>query len=185
MVEFEFWWLLVIPFFFGLGWFAARIDIKQIISENTDFPVAYFKGLHYLTTNQYEKATEAFSDAVKINNNSIELHFALGNLLRRTGQIDKAINLHNDILESRELTESQRDSVKAELAQDYFKAGLYDRSEELLLNLKKNKYYQYSLGTLLQIYERQRDWPKAISTALELEKNSGISFRKNISHFNC
>ena len=185
MVEFEFWWLLVIPFFFGLGWFAARIDIKQIISENTDFPVAYFKGLHYLTTNQYEKATEAFSDAVKINNNSIELHFALGNLLRRTGQIDKAINLHNDILESRELTESQKDSVKAELAQDYFKARLYDRSEELLLNLKKNKYYQYSLGALLQIYERQRDWPKAISTALELEKNSGISFRKNISHFNC
>ena len=56
MVEFEFWWLLVIPFFFGLGWISARIDIKQIISESTDFPAAYFKGLHYLTTNQYEKA---------------------------------------------------------------------------------------------------------------------------------
>ena len=58
MVEFEFWWLLVIPFFFGLGWFAARIDIKQIISEASDFPVAYFKGLHYLITNQYDKAAE-------------------------------------------------------------------------------------------------------------------------------
>ena len=65
MVEFEFWWLLVIPFFFGLGWISARIDIKQIISESTDFPAAYFKGLHYLITNQYEKAIESFTDAVK------------------------------------------------------------------------------------------------------------------------
>ena len=63
MVEFEFWWLLVIPFFFALGWLAARIDIKQIISESTDLPSAYFKGLHYLITNQYEKAIEAFDNA--------------------------------------------------------------------------------------------------------------------------
>ncbi len=99
MVEFEFWWLLVIPFFFGLGWIAARIDIKQIISESTDFPAAYFKGIHYLITNQYEKATESFSEAVKANDNSMEIHFALGSLLRRTGQIDKAISLHLDLLE--------------------------------------------------------------------------------------
>jgi lipopolysaccharide biosynthesis regulator YciM len=185
MVEFEFWWLLVIPFFFGLGWFAARIDIKQIISEASDFPVAYFKGLHYLITNQYEKAADSFNEAVKLNNNSIELHFALGGLLRRTGQIDKAINLHNDLLETRELSSNQRESVMAELAQDYFKAGLYDRSEDLLSNLRNDKYLQFSLGTLLEIYERQREWQKAIQIALELEKNSGISFRKAISHFYC
>ena len=71
MVEFEFWWLLIIPLFFGLGWFAARIDIAQIISESTDFPSAYFKGLNFLIKNQYEKAAEAFSHAVKINNESI------------------------------------------------------------------------------------------------------------------
>jgi len=185
MVEFEFWWLLVIPFFFGLGWFAARIDIKQIISEASDFPVAYFKGLHYLITNQYDKAADSFNEAVKLNNNSIELHFALGGLLRRTGQIDKAINLHNDLLETRELSSHQRESVMAELAQDYFKAGLYDRSEDLLSNLRNDKYLQFSLGTLLEIYERQREWQKAIQIALELEKNSGISFRKAISHFYC
>jgi lipopolysaccharide biosynthesis regulator YciM len=179
MVEFEFWWLLVIPFFFGLGWFAARIDIKQIISEASDFPVAYFKGLHYLITNQYEKAADSFNEAVKLNNNSIELHFALGGLLRRTGQIDKAINLHNDLLETRELSSNQRESVMAELAQDYFKAGLYDRSEDLLSNLRNDKYLQFSLGTLLEIYERQREWQKAIQIALELEKNSGIFSKGN------
>ena len=185
MVEFEFWWLLVIPFFFALGWLAARVDIKQIISESTDLPSAYFKGLHYLITNQYEKAIEAFDDAIKINNDSLELHFALGALLRRAGQIDRAINLHIDLLEKRELTLEQMESVKAELAQDYFKAGLYGRSEELLLALNKEKYYQFSLNTLLEVYVKEREWRKAVETATELEKISGVSFRIPISHFFC
>jgi len=185
MVEFEFWWLLVIPFFFMLGWFAARVDIKQIISESTDLPSAYFKGLHYLIKNQNEKAIEAFDNAIKINNDSLELHFALGALLRRTGQIDRAINLHIDLLEKRELTQSQQESVKAELAQDYFKAGLYDRAEELLLKLNKENYYQFSLNTLLDIYEKEREWEKAVETATELEKISGVSFRISVSHYFC
>ena len=185
MVEFEFWWLLVIPFFFALGWLAARIDIKQIISESTDLPSAYFKGLHYLITNQYEKAIEAFDNAIKINNDSLELHFALGGLLRRTGQIDRAINLHIELLEKRELTPNQKDSVKAELAQDYFKAGLYDRAEEILLVLDREKYYQFSLNTLLEIYVKEHEWEKAIETATELEKISGVSFRISISHYFC
>ena len=185
MVEFEFWWLLVIPFFFALGWLAARVDIKQIISESTDLPSAYFKGLQYLITNQYEKAIEAFDDAIKVNNDSLELHFALGALLRRTGQIDRAINLHVDLLEKRELTPEQQESVKAELSQDYFKAGLYGRSEEILLTLNKEKYYQFSLNTLLDIYVKERQWEKAIETATELEKISGVSFRISISHYFC
>ena len=185
MVEFEFWWLLVIPFFFALGWLAARVDIKQIISESTDLPSAYFKGLHYLITNQYEKAIEAFNNAIKINNESLELHFALGALLRRTGQIDRAINLHIDLLEKRDLTPNQQESVKAELAQDYFKAGLYDRAEELLLALNRERYYQFSLNTLLEVYVKEREWRKAVETATELEKISGVSFRIPISHFFC
>ena len=185
MVEFEFWWLLIIPLFFGLGWFAARIDIAQIISESTDLPSAYFKGLNYLIKNQYEKAAEAFGQAVKINNESLELHFVLGSLYRRTGQLDKAINLHIDLLETRELSQQQQESVKAELALDYFKAGLYDRSEELLLILNKDSYHQFSLNTLLDIYSKEREWNKAITTATKLEKISGISFRENISHFYC
>mgnify|MGYP000300365059 CR=1 FL=1 len=91
MVEFEFWWLLVIPFFFALGWFAARVDISQIISESTDLPSAYFKGLHYLITNQYEKAIEAFNDAIKINNNSLEF-LTKGKSLLLIGIIFKLLN---------------------------------------------------------------------------------------------
>ena len=185
MVEFEFWWLLVVPFFFLVGWIAARIDIRQIISESTDLPTAYFKGLNLIIDNEYEKAVECFEQAVKIKKDSIELHFVLGSLLRKTGQIDKAINLHIGLIQKRELTKLQTESVNAELAQDYFKAGLYGRSEEILLTLKSERYYQFALNTLIEIYVREREWNKAINTASELEKNSGVSFRVAISHYHC
>ena len=101
--------------------------------------------------------------------------------------IDAGGNLgaYIDLLEKRELTQSQQESVKAELAQDYFKAGLYDRAEELLLKLNKENYYQFSLNTLLDIYEKEREWEKAVETATELEKISGVSFRISVSHYFC
>ena len=80
---------------------------------------------------------------------------------------------------------SNKNQLQAELAQDYFKAGLYDRSEELLLALNKERYYQFSLNTLLDIYVKEREWKKAVETATELEKVSGVSFRVSISHFYC
>ena len=33
LMEFEFWWLLGFPLFFGLGWLAARIDIKHLVTD--------------------------------------------------------------------------------------------------------------------------------------------------------
>ena len=33
-MEFEYWWLLALPLFFGLGWVAARIDIKHLLRES-------------------------------------------------------------------------------------------------------------------------------------------------------
>src|SRR4029079_2138884 len=82
-MEFEYWWLLGFPLFFGLGWMAARIDIKQIVSESRALPRSYFKGLNFLLNEQPDKAIEAFIEVVKVDPETIELHFALGSLFRR------------------------------------------------------------------------------------------------------
>ncbi|MFA6040200.1 MAG: lipopolysaccharide assembly protein LapB [Methylophilus sp.] len=185
LIEFEYWWLLVLPLFFTLGWIAARVDIKQLIAESTSLPAAYFKGLNFLISGQRDKAVEAFTEAVNINNDSMELHFALGSLFRRTGETDRAIHLHINLLEQKELTEPQQIAVKAELAQDYLKAGLYDRAEELLIALDDTRYRQSALSSLQEIYVREREWAQAITTATELERLSGIPFRKEIAQYYC
>lgn len=184
-IEFEYWWLLILPLFFTLGWIAARVDIKQLIAESTTLPAAYFKGLNFLISDQHQKAVEAFSEAIHANSDSLELHFALGSLFRRTGETDRAINMHLNLLDKKELTENQKDAVRAELAQDYLKAGLYDRAEELFKNLKDKRYQQPALRALLEIYVREREWLQAIETATELERVSGIPFRKEIAQYHC
>src|SRR3989442_5897974 len=91
MVEFEYWWLLGLPLFFGLGWIAARIDIKQIVTESRALPRSYFKGLNFLLNEQPDKAIEAFIEEVKVDPVTIELHFALGCLFLRRRESDRGI----------------------------------------------------------------------------------------------
>lgn len=184
-MEFEFWWLLALPLFFSLGWLAARVDLKQLLAESTALPAAYFKGLNFLITNQHDKAIEAFSEAVQANTESLELHFALGSLFRRRGEVDRAIHLHLNLLEKTDLEQQQRIAVTAELAQDYLKAGLLDRAEELFESLNDDRYRQPALRALLEIYVREREWERAIKAATELERLSGVPFRTEISHYYC
>jgi len=185
MMEFEFWWLLALPLFFSLGWLAARVDLKQLLAESTALPAAYFKGLNFLITNQHDKAIEAFTEAVQANTDSLELHFALGSLFRRRGEVDRAIHLHLNLLEKKELEPQQKLAVTAELAQDYLKAGLLDRAEELFESLNDDRYRQPALRALLEIYVREREWERAIKAATELERLSGVPFRIEISHYYC
>ncbi|MGH8772210.1 MAG: lipopolysaccharide assembly protein LapB, partial [Burkholderiales bacterium] len=134
-MEFEFWWLLAFPLFFGLGWLAARIDIKQLLTESRALPKSYFKGLNALLDEQPDKAIEAFIEVVKVDPQTIELHFALGNLFRRRGETDRAIRMHQNLLDRADLSQEQKYKVISELAQDYLKAGLLDRAEELFRRL--------------------------------------------------
>lgn len=185
MLEFEYWWLLALPLFFALGWLAARVDIKQLLSESSALPAAYFKGLNFLIKEQHDKAIEAFSEAVQGNVESLELHFALGSLFRRRGEIDRAIHLHQTLLKRPQLEENQKWAVEAELAQDYLKAGLFDRAEALFQGLKDTPYQLASTRSLLEIYVREREWLPAIETAQHLAKISGVSFDLEIAQFHC
>src|SRR6188508_645027 len=135
-MEIENWWLLALPLFFALGWMAARIDIRQIVSESRTLPMSYFKGLNFLLNEQPDKAIEAFIEAVKVDPQTVELHFALGSLFRRRGEIERAIRMHQTLVERPDLQDEQKRAALYELAQDYLKAGLLDRAEELFLKLE-------------------------------------------------
>ena len=95
-MEFEYWWVIGFPIFFGLGWLAARIDIKHLLSESRQLPESYFKGLNFLLNEQPDRAIEAFIEVVKGDRESIELHFTLGNLFRRRGETERAIRIEFD-----------------------------------------------------------------------------------------
>ena len=184
-MEIEYWWLLALPLFFALGWFAARVDIKQLLLESRALPRSYFKGLNFLLNEQPDKAIEAFIEVVKVDPQTVELHFALGSLFRRRGEVERAIRMPQNLDERPDLAQEQKLAALFELAQDYFKAGLLDRAEELFLKLEGTAYSEQGLRFLLEIYEQEKEWHKAIGIAGKLETVTGRSHQKEIANFCC
>ena len=168
-MEFEYWWLLGFPLFFGLGWIAARIDIKQIVSESRALPRSYFKGLNFLLNEQPDKAIEAFIEVVKVDPETIDLHFALGSLFRRRGEYDRAIRMHQNLLDRADLGAEQKLQAQMELGQDYLKAGILDRAEEVFSRMEKTNLAMPARRFLLEIYEQEKDWPRAIEMTKQVE----------------
>ena len=93
-------WLLVgLPVAFVLGWLASRLDVRQLRIENRTQPKAYFKGLNHLLNEQQDQAIDAFIEAVQQDPDTSELHFALGNLFRRRGEFERAVRVHEHLLD--------------------------------------------------------------------------------------
>jgi len=186
MMDFELWWLLPIPvLFFALGWIAARIDIKHLLTESRALPLSYFRGLNFLLNEQPDKAIESFIEVVKVDPQTIDLHFALGSLFRRQGEIDRAIRMHQNLLDRPDLPKDRRETATFELAQDFHRAGLLDRAEDLFVKLDGTPYEHASQGFLLSIYETEKDWPKAIAITRRMEAVSKTPHHKEISHYHC
>ncbi|MGJ9419394.1 lipopolysaccharide assembly protein LapB [Massilia sp. CMS3.1] len=184
-MEFETWWLLAVPVFFGLGWIAARVDIQQILSESRTLPRAYFKGLNLLLNDQPDKAIDAFIEIVTLDPETADMHFALGNLFRRRGEIERAIRVHQNLLARPDLPPEQRSQAQYELGMDYLKAGLLDRAEETFNSLVEGSYSVQAQRALLEIYQREKEWSRAIEAASGLQSSGAGARQKEIAQFYC
>ena len=185
-MEFELQWLLIgVPVVFALGWMASRLDLRQLKRERDDSPRAYFKGLNLLLNEQQDQAIDAFIEAVQNDPDTTELHFALGGLFRRRGEFERAVRVHQHLLERADIRAGDRDRARLALAQDYMKAGLFDRAEAAWRALQGTSFNAEAELALLSLYERSRDWPQAAEVARRLEQQGKGSFAARIAHYEC
>ena len=184
-MEFEIWWLLALPVFFGMGWVAARIDIRSLLSESSALPTSYFRGLNFLLNEQPDKAIESFLQVAKENPQTVELQFALGSLFRRRGEVDRAIRMHQDLVNREDLPPDSRRQASFELAEDYFKAGLLDHAEQVLAKMAEADPSADVHRQLLDIYIQEKDWEKAIGAAKKLEVSAKRNYQKEIANYHC
>jgi lipopolysaccharide assembly protein B len=185
-VNLELQWLLIgLPVVFTLGWIAARFDLRQLKRERSDNPRAYFKGLNLLLNEQQDKAIDAFIEAVQNDPDTAELHFALGNLFRRRGEFERAVRVHQHLLQRGDLKSGDHDRAQHALAQDYMKAGLFDRAETAYRALEGTAFDREARLALLSLYERSREWARAAAVAAELERSGAGSFAARVAHYEC
>ena len=183
----EYLLLLLLPVAVYLGWWLARtLDRRSSNKRNQLFSNQYFQGLNYLLNEQPDKAIQVFLELAEVNQDTVETHMALGSLFRRRGEVDRAIRFHQNIIAKPGLEPEQRTQALLELGEDYMRAGLLDRAERLFAELiETDAHTPSALRSLLEIYQQEKDWEKALEQAQRLEQVSGEHMGGVMAQFCC
>jgi lipopolysaccharide biosynthesis regulator YciM len=182
--ESAFWWTLAATLAMGWGWTIVQsLRNRRRRAERRE---RHLEGLRYLLDDKPDRALEVFLSIASSDDETIDTHFALGSLYRRRGEVDRAIKVHEHIIGRRNIDRRHRDAARLELARDYFRAGLYDRAEQLFSELAVDaRDAATALAYLVRIYERQRDWALAAETHLRLQAAGGAQLAGSIAHYYC
>lgn len=185
----EEWIFLLLPIAAASGWIAAQRHYarKYLIEHTHSLRKAYCQGLNYLLSEKTDKAIEAFVDLLTNDFETVETHIALGNLFRRRGEIEKAIEIHENLIAREDLTPQQQESAQFELGVDYLRAGLFDRAESIFQNLIDHENTRRgALQQLLDIYQHEKEWAKAMECTWQLRKLGKPPRRgETVAHFLC
>jgi len=181
-------WLLLLPLVASFGWVAGNQSKRsaRIRKKPQKLPKDYLQGLNYLLNEEPDKAVDLFIKMLEVDSDTVETHLALGNLFRRRGEVDRAIRVHQNLIARPKLQTEYRMQALLALAQDYLSAGVLDRAERLFLELVDlGKYVRTSLKSLQSIYEQEKDWNKAMTTAQQLVSKTKDDLHIPLSNYCC
>jgi lipopolysaccharide biosynthesis regulator YciM len=156
----------------------------------------YYRGLNYLLNERADEAIDAFIESLPVTPETFETHLALGNLMRRKGVVERAIQIHQNLLARPDLPPHRLQQAHLELARDFISAGLLDRAEKLLLDLvqQSEELRATARRHLVEIYQAEREWQKAIDVAARLLPRKipllrsppvDVALARAISHYHC
>jgi lipopolysaccharide biosynthesis regulator YciM len=178
------WLLLPVAAVSGLA--IAKREIKPGIGKSPDLSSDYFKGLNYLLNEQTDKAIECFVRMLEVDSDTVEIHLAVGNLFRQRGEADRAIRIQQNLITRPTLSKSQRAYALLELAQDYMRAGLFDRAEALCRELiVMEMHTSRAFALLSDIYQQEKEWDQAITVTRRLHDKTGQPMDQAIAQFHC
>ncbi|MCK4707811.1 MAG: tetratricopeptide repeat protein, partial [Gammaproteobacteria bacterium] len=176
---------------FLLGVLIGRFSYSNRSSKSqdtdlTNYSESYIKGLNFLLANKSDKAIQLFVDLIKVDGETIETHLALGNLFRSKGEVDRAIKIHQNLIARPNLDQNQRVMALSELAEDYLKAGLLDRAENLYRELVEINPENVSAQTkLLELFTVEKSWKEALAVAQVLQGLGVQDSKLIVTHCYC
>jgi len=179
--------LILLPIAAASGWWAARRSNTRTVENKNQFnSPAYFQGLNHLLNEEPDKAIDVFVQMLEVDSETVETHLALGSLFRRRGEVERAIRIHQNLIARPTLSREQRAQALLELGEDYMRAGLYDRAENLFIELRETKLYEkQALKNLRTIYQQEKDWQACLKVAENLEPLLDESLGMERSHYYC
>ncbi|HEY3885323.1 MAG TPA: tetratricopeptide repeat protein, partial [Vicinamibacterales bacterium] len=129
----------------------------------------YMLGLNFLVANQIDQAIDELTKAAQSAGDPLEIHLILGNLFREKGQVGRAIQEHQSLLQRPNLRRLEHANVLLCLGLDYRGGGFVDRAIEAFSEvLRLDPENRYALSNLEKLYEDQHQWPEAYATRQKL-----------------
>lgn len=180
---------LLLPVAALSGWYLGRRNSSSgKLGKRGCPPLSsdYFQGLNFLLNEQQDEALEVFIRMSEQDNETVEIQFALASLFLRRGEVDRAVRIHQNLIARPMLSRSQRKKALYELGLDYMRAGLFDRAESLFLELSDDSQYAaQGQRQLLDIYQQEKEWDRAIEIARRLKSKRDNTLPRIIAHFYC
>ena len=129
-----------------------------------------FNGRRYLL-DQYHFDLTSFDGDVgewlslfPVSESNIEIYLALGELFRRQGEFDKAVSVHEAIIDA-EVYGFSRSELELEIAQDYYAAGVLSHAEDVLARAVESaddRQAARAFRLWLTILESEQEWQRAV-----------------------
>src|SRR4029450_5171918 len=133
----------------------------------------YMLGLNFLVTNQVDPAIDELVKAAESAGDPLEIHQILGNLYREKGQVGRAIQEHQALLQRSDLRKLEHANVLLCLGLDYKRGGFVDRALEAFTEvLRLDPDNPYALSNLEKLYEEQHQWAEAYAARQKLAARS-------------
>ncbi|OOF37568.1 lipopolysaccharide assembly protein LapB [Rodentibacter heidelbergensis] len=171
---------LLLPIAAAYGWYMGQRSAKKDQEDMSNkLSRDYVTGVNFLLSNQTDKAVDLFLDMLQKQEaeNEIESHsqfeaeLTLGNLFRSRGEVDRALRIHQALDRSPNYSFEQKLLAKQQLARDFMTVGFFDRSESLyILLVDEPEFAENALQQLLVIYQKTKEWKKAVNIAEKLAK---------------
>ena len=129
----------------------------------------YMLGLNFLVANQIDPAIEKLSTAAEAAGDPLEIHLILGNLYREKGQVGRAIQEHQNLLQRPHLRKLEHANVLLCLGLDYKHGGFVDRALEAFSEvLRLDPDNRYAMSNLEKLHEEQHQWTEAYAMRQKL-----------------
>lgn len=186
---------LLLPIAAAYGWYMGHRSAKKDQEDMSNkLSRDYVTGVNLLLSNQQEKAVDLFLNILQKHEqeNDIEgssqfdAELTLGNLFRSRGEVDRALRIHQALDRSPHYSFEQKLLAKQQLAKDFMAVGFFDRAEHLYIMLvDEPDFAENALQQLAVIYQKTKEWKKAINVAEKLAKISTKQDNTALAHYYC
>ncbi|MEW6686157.1 MAG: tetratricopeptide repeat protein [Candidatus Edwardsbacteria bacterium] len=176
-----FWNLTLLAALILVGWIGYR-HFKHRRARKEKGPSAYIDGLNCLLAGDLENAYYRFKETVEKDIDNIDAYIKLGDILRKQGRLEKAIQIHQSLTARPSVSKKIEKEILRSLAQDYLASQKFARATSVLEELiRLDPQDLPAREMIIDLYEKEKRWEEAFLTDKEILKLKKIKDKNSLA----